>query len=179
MRKFLAAIALPALAASVLIGPGAAPAVSQNLFAPVIKVNDQAITRYEIEQRARMLTLFRAPGNARELAREQLIEERLKLDAANATGIVIEEEDIQAGMEEFASRANMDAEQFIRALEGAGVSAESYRAFVSAGLTWRELVGARFAPRVSVSEADIERARAAASGRRAAQGMLNWLPHTR
>ncbi|RKT34385.1 periplasmic chaperone for outer membrane proteins SurA [Roseovarius halotolerans] len=173
MRKFLAAIALPALAVSVLVGPGAAPAASQNLFAPVIKVNDQAITRYEIEQRARMLTLFRAPGNPRELAREQLIEERLKLDAARASGIVIEEEDIQAGMEEFASRANMNAEQFIRALEGAGVSAESYRAFVSAGLTWRELVGARFAPRVSVSEADIERARAAASGETGVRVLLS------
>jgi len=173
MRKFLAAIALPALAVSVLVGPGAVPAASQNLFAPVIKVNDQAITRYEIEQRARMLTLFRAPGNPRELAREQLIEERLKLDAARASGIVIEEEDIQAGMEEFASRANMNAEQFIRALEGAGVSAESYRAFVSAGLTWRELVGARFAPRVSVSEADIERARAAASGETGVRVLLS------
>ncbi|MGM0742986.1 MAG: peptidylprolyl isomerase [Pseudomonadota bacterium] len=173
MRNFLAAIALPALVASALVGPFAGPAASQNLFTPVIKVNDQAITRYEIQQRARMLTLFRAPGNPRELAREQLIEERLKLDAARASGIELEEEEIQAGLEEFAGRANMDAEQFIRALEGAGVAAESYRDFVKAGLTWRELVGARFARRISVSEADLARARAAVSGETGVRVLLS------
>lgn len=164
MRHFLAAIALPAALALSLTAGGAAPAAAQNLFSPVIKVNDQAITGYEIQQRARMLTLFRSPGNPNELARDQLIEERLKVDAARAAGLVLEDADIQVGMEEFANRANMTAEEFIRALEGAGVSEQSYRDFVRAGLTWRELVRARFAPRVSVSEADIDRARAALTG---------------
>nr|WP_188129875.1 peptidylprolyl isomerase [Roseovarius litoreus] len=161
MRQFLAALVLPAVMATSMSWGIAAPASAQNLFAPVVKVNDQAITGYEIQQRARMLTLFRSPGNPVELAREQLIEERLKVDAARAAGLVLEDADIRVGMEEFASRANMTAEEFIGALEGAGVSEQSYREFVRAGMTWRELVRARFAPRVSVSDADLERARAA------------------
>lgn len=164
MRHFLTGIARTAVLATSLVVAPALPAVAQSLFSPVVKVNDQAITGYEIQQRARMLTLFRAPGNPSELAREQLIEERLKVDAARAVGLVLEDADIQVGMEEFASRANMTAAEFVSALEGAGVSEQSFRDFVRAGVTWRELVRARFASRVSVSEADLERARAALTG---------------
>lgn len=152
-----------AIAALVLLVPSlllatADGAHAQNLFAPAIKVNDKVITRYELNQRARMLQLFRAPGDPNDLAQQQLIEERLKLDAAQANGLEISNEEVQAGMEEFAGRANMSAEQFIRALGGAGVAEQSYRDFIYSGVAWRTLVRAKFGPRVQVSEADVERA---------------------
>ncbi|WP_371224043.1 peptidylprolyl isomerase [Roseovarius sp. 2305UL8-3] len=153
-----------ALAFSVALALPAMPTIAQNLFEPVIIVNDQSITRYELQQRARMMQLFRAPGNPAELARTQLIEDRLKVDAARANGIILEDQDIQLGMEEFASRLNISAEQLIAQLESAGVSGSTFRDFVRAGLTWRELTRARFAPRVSVTEDDLERAKAAVSG---------------
>ncbi len=164
MRRLFKSLALPAAVAAASLVPPAHVAQAQNLFEPVIKVNDQAITRYEIQQRARMLTLFRAPGDPQKLARQQLIEDRLKLDAAESVGLILEEPDIQAGMEEFAARADMNAEQFVRALEGAGVSEQTFRAFVTSGVTWRELIRARFIPRISVSESDLERARDAVTG---------------
>ncbi|QGX98246.1 peptidylprolyl isomerase [Roseovarius faecimaris] len=152
------------LAALMLAALAPLPLSAQNAFEAVIKVNDQAITRYEIEQRARMLQLFRSPGNLPELAREQLIEDRLKLSAARASGVVLSEEDVEAGVEEFAGRANMTGEQLIRALEGAGVGASTLRDFVRVGITWRELNRARFSSRVSVTEDDLDRAKAAISG---------------
>lgn len=163
MRSAIAATAVLAVM-SVLWLAGAPAAEAQNLFEPVIRVNDQAITRYEIEQRARMMTLFRAPGDPTKVAREQLVEERLKLDAALAAGFVLEDEVLDTGVEEFAGRANMDAEQLIRALDGAGVYETTLRDFVKAGLTWRELVQVRFSARVTVNEADLERARRAVAG---------------
>ncbi len=151
------------LALSILVTgtlSGTAPAeAQQNPFEAVIKVNDRAITRYEVAQRARMLQLFRAPGDPTELAREQLIEDKLKLDAAAAQGFALTDEQLMAGMEEFASRADMSAEQMIGSLEQAGVDASTYRDFVRAGLTWREYSGARFNSRIQVSERDIDRAR--------------------
>ena len=161
-RSTLCALALAAATAVASLAPGAVQA--QNIFEAVIKVNDQAITRYEIEQRARMLQLFRSPGNLPELAREQLIEDRLKLSAARANGVVLSEEDVQLGVEEFASRASMNGEQMIRALEGAGVGESTLRDFVRVGITWRELNRARFSARVSVTEDDLDRAKAAISG---------------
>ena len=137
----------------------APPAMAQGLFDPVIKVNGQAITRYELEQRARLLGLLRAPAEPNKLAREQLIEDRLKLEAANRQGIVLSDEEIATGMEEFAARGNLTAEQMIQLLERGGVGKETLREFVRAGLTWREVTRVRFGARISVSEDDLERAR--------------------
>ena len=75
LRRFGAFVL--AMAGALTLAQG--PAGAQNLFAPAIFVNDQAVTGYEIEQRARMLTLFRAPGDTNRLAREQLIIERVHL----------------------------------------------------------------------------------------------------
>ena len=160
LRAALSALAL--LVAALV--PPAGPAHAQNLFAPVIKVNDLAITRYEIQQRAQLLQVFRAPGDPMALAREQLIEDRLKIDAAQASGFALTDDQVMQGMEEFAGRADMNAEQMVQQLEGAGVDASTFRAFVRAGLTWREYSRARFGSRVSVSEDDLERARLAVSG---------------
>ncbi len=163
MRKFFAAATKIAVVAGLAAAP-AIPVAAQNLFQTIITVNDHSITRYELEQRARMLSLFRAPGDPLELARQQLIEDRLKLDAAQANGIILEDTDVQTGMEEFASRVNMDYDQIINALAQSGVEQPTYREFVRAGLSWREVTSALFARRVSVSESDLDRARSAVSG---------------
>lgn len=157
---FACLVLIIGLGVTVSAGPGAA----QNMFAPVIYVNDRAITRYELQQRAQMLSLFRAPGDPQDLAREQLIEERIKMDAADSAGVSLPDEAIRSGMEEFAGRADMGVDAFIAQLEQAGVAEQSFRDFVSAGITWREFTRARFAPRVSVSDADLERATQALTG---------------
>jgi peptidyl-prolyl cis-trans isomerase SurA len=160
-----------------MIGTGLAlpkgPAAAQNLFAPVIYVNDTAITRYELRQRAQMLSLFRAPGDPQQLAREQLVEERIKMDAADSAGVSLPDEAIRGGMEEFAGRAEMRAEEFIAQLEQAGVSEQTFREFVRAGITWREYTRARFSERVSVSDADLERATQALTGGSAVRVLLS------
>ncbi len=142
----------------------AAPVWAQGLFSPAVIVNDRVITGYELEQRQRFVELLRAPGDPAEVARQQLIEERVKMGAAAAQGIVPGEDAIIAGMEEFAGRANLTLEEFVQALAAGGVSEESFRDFVEAGLAWREVVRARFAGRVQISEAEIDRALSGAGG---------------
>jgi peptidyl-prolyl cis-trans isomerase SurA len=165
-----AALCLAVLAAVVL---PSAPLRAQNLFSPVIYVNDSAITRYELQQRTRMLTLFRAPGDPNQLARQQLIEERVKLEAAESMGIRVTEDSLRDGIEEFASRAGMNGEQLVAALAQSGVSEQSLAEFVRAGVTWREVTGARFAGRVSVSQDEIDRAAQALSGGAAVRVLLS------
>ena len=77
---------LSALALGVTLAFGPVAAEAQNLFAPAIRINDSVVTAYELDQRQRMLTLLNAPGNAAEVAREQLIDDRLRLQAAEAAG---------------------------------------------------------------------------------------------
>ena len=152
-------------AAALLIAPlTPLPVPAQGLFSPAIKVDEMVITNYEINQRMAFLEVLRAPGNPRDLAREQLIEDRLKLREAEALGITVSPEQIAAGMEEFAGRANLTADQLIAELSGLGVSAVTFRDFVRAGVAWREVVRARFAGSAQVSEAEIDRALNAAGG---------------
>jgi len=133
-------------------------ATAQGLFSPAYIVNDKIVTNFEIDQRAKLLTMLRAPGDPAKVAREQLIEERLKLEAAQVLGFEPAPDEVEVGMAEFAGRVNMDTEQFLRAIGGGGVAPESFRAFVEAGLAWRNLIQARFAPKVQVSDRDIDRA---------------------
>ena len=149
-----------ALATTVL--PGAASA--QNLFSPAIVVNDSVVTYYELDQRTRMNQVLNAPGNPAEAAREQLIDDRIRLQAVQQAGIVLSEEDVLDGMSEFAGRANLTREEFVQALEGAGVAEQTFRDFVRAGLGWRELVQARFVGQVNITDTEIDRALSATGG---------------
>ncbi len=155
---------LSALALGITLAFGPVQVLAQNMFAPVIRVNDSVVTAYELDQRARMLTLLRAPGDPQEVAREQLIDDRLRLQAAEAAGIVPSPEEVLDGMAEFAGRANLSRDEFIQALEASGVSAQTFRDFVRAGLSWRLLVQSRFVGRVNLSEAEIDRALGASGG---------------
>ena len=134
-------------------------------FSPAVIVNDAAITRYEMDQRIRFLQILRAPGDPATEAEKGLIDDRLRMQAAKQGGVTITEAQIDAGMAEFAGRANLETEQFLQAIGQAGVAPETFRDFVTAGLAWREVVRGRFGPRVSITEAEIDRAMSVAAQR--------------
>lgn len=157
-RTMRASFLLLATAAFVgLVQPMAAPAQS-GPFAPVVTVDGQAVTRYELDQRIRFLTLLRFPGDVRAEAESGLIDDRLRTRTAKALGITVTPEQIKAGMEEFAGRANLTLDQFVAAIQQGGVDVETYRDFVAAGVAWREVIRQKYADRVTVSASEIERA---------------------
>jgi len=151
----------------------AAPAAAQNPFEAVARVNDSIVTRFEVVQRNRLLQVLRRPGASPERALETLIEDRLKTAAAAEAGIVPTEEDITFGMEDFAARANLTAEEFITAIEDVGIARETFRDYVAVLITWGELVRERFGPRARPSEAEIDRALALGTGPGAARVLLS------
>lgn len=158
-----------------LRAPGGGAAQAQGLFSPAIRVNDSVITGYELRQRALFYRFISAPGGLEELARKQLIDERLQLQAARAMGVEIADEAVAAGIAEFAARGNLSAEEFLARAAQAGVARQTVEAFVRAGLAWREVVGQRFAARVQVSEEEIDRALALASSRDSVQVLVSEL----
>lgn len=150
---------LHTLSALALIGiAGPRFALAQDQFAPIILVNEDAITGYELDQRKLFLRALKAPGDIAAEARKGLIEDRLKQQAGRAAGLEPLSEGIQIGMEEFAERAKLSKDQFIAELARVGVSEETYRDFVSAGIVWRELVRLRFGGQAQITEAEIDRA---------------------
>ncbi len=153
MRRFL--FALIAITTSLAV-PVAS--VAQSNFSAAVTVGNSAITAYEIEQRARFLRALRAPGAGPALAREQLIDDRLKMSAATRAGAVLQEEGLQLELESFAARANLTIDEFLQALAAQGVERETLEDFVTVGVLWRELVRARFGSRAQISDAEIDRA---------------------
>lgn len=152
MRHFLSGLAL----AATLTAGASLPVLAQNLFEPVIYINNAAITRYEVGQRQRFMQILGAPGTTAEDAQQALIDDRLRNHAARQLGITASEEGLQSGLEEFAGRAGMSAAEFTAALEGAGVEPQAYRDFVSAGLVWRSVIRERVVPRIEVSDAEVD-----------------------
>ncbi|MCV6593164.1 MAG: peptidylprolyl isomerase [Silicimonas sp.] len=147
------------LFAFVLLALTATPGLAQGKFSPELQVGDRVVTRYQIDQRARLLGLLGAPGDTRTLAREQLINEAVQLSAAAEAEIEVSPEALEAGITEFATRANLTSEQLIQILGQAGIGRETFRDFIGAGVAWREVVQSRFADsaRASLPESLVTR----------------------
>ena len=158
----LPAIGLAILTSGLISGLLSGPTLAQNLFSPVARVNEAVITEFEVQQRARFLSILNSPGSTRQASLDALIEDRLRMQAAQSVGLELTDEGLQTGLEDFASRANLTVEEFVQGLEQAGVSQETFRDFVAIQLVWRDLIRARFGNRVQISEDDVDRAIAAA-----------------
>ncbi len=148
-------------------------AFAQGAFSPAIVVNDSAVTYYELDQRARLLEIMNAPGDPAKVAREQLIDDRLKIQAARLTGIAASDEGIQNGLDNFAARVNLSVDDLIKALANEGIDEETLRDFIISNITWSGVVQSRFGGNAQVSEDEIDRAIAQNSGSGGVRVLLN------
>ena len=156
-RLWTALVLVAGLAGGALLP--AAPAPAQTRIGAAVYVNNQAVTHYEIEQRARFLEFIGAAGgDLRAVARERLIEDRLQLQAARRVGLFATPEQIAEGKAEFAGRAELSVDEFLGLLRESGIDPETFTDFIRAGVVWRDLVNARFGPEVRITEAQIDRA---------------------
>ncbi|RLK10843.1 peptidylprolyl isomerase [Ruegeria conchae] len=134
------------------------PAQSQSLFSPAIRVNQDIVTWYELQQRQQFLDLLGIPGSSETEVRNALIDDRLRKQAMRDAGIQATPEDVQSGIDEFASRGNLSTDEFLRLLNEEGVSTETVRDFVADQLSWRDYVATRFLSQARPSEDEINRA---------------------
>lgn len=169
-RQIAALVCGAAMMSQVVVQAGA-----QDLFTPRLYVNDRVITEFEVQQRAMFLKVLRAPGNHEEEALKALIEDRLRQTESERLGLVLANEEVLQGMEEFASRANLTAEGLVAELAKVGIPAETFRDFVGAGLLWRKAVRAKFLGQVPVSENDIDRALEASARSQALRVLVSEL----
>ena len=137
--------------------------LAQSPFSPVIEVNESVVTQFEIDQRRAFLELVSPAQASEERAREGLIEDKLRNQAAAQFGFTATEDDIIAAMTDFAARGELELDAFINILASNGIAVETFRDFVTSGIGWRDLVRARFGNRVQITQEDIDRALAAST----------------
>ncbi len=137
------------------------PLSAQGLFSPVITVNDDVITKYELNQRVSMLGALGARGDLREQAIDGLIGDRVRVAEANALGVVATNAQVDKALEDFAARNGQSLDGVLGILSAKGVSKETLRDFVTSNFVWQSLIRQRFGGGTSVSDAEVDAALAA------------------
>jgi len=157
-RTFCVAVgALLASAASI------APSAAQN-FAPVVIVNDQVITGYDVQQRALLNSVTQGGRGDGEAALDELIADTLRIQAAKRFGIDPSPGEVREGFAEISRRNRRDPNQMRSGLLSRGISAEALDAQIKAEVAWRQLVIQRFGARARVTDIEVDEIMAAEAG---------------
>ncbi len=138
----------------------ASMAHAQSQYSPAIRVDGAVITQYELNQRMAFLSALGAPGDVRALAADQLIGEVIQMREAKKADVTVDSAAVETAMTEFAARGNLSTDQFLQYISQKGVAAETFRDFVTAGITWRDFVRKTFLPEVTVGRSEVQQAMA-------------------
>ena len=118
-------------------------------FSAVIQVDEMIITQYEIDQRAKFFKLLNFPGNHENEAKKSLIDDRLKMRAAEQLGIKIQGERLKFEMQTFANRANLTLDEFATRLKKQGVDRRTWEMYMQIPILWFKAVNKKFASEIS------------------------------
>ncbi len=132
-------------------------ALAQNV---VVFVNGEPITAIDIEQRAKLIMLSTRKKPSRDEARDELINDKLKLKEAKKFGLELKQSDVDSAYASMATRMNLTAEKLDRQLESSGIRPETLKSRIKADFVWNQLVRGRFQQNLIVGERDL----AAAAG---------------
>lgn len=157
LARFLSTIAV----AMTLLAAGlpTSRALAQSPFAAALYVNDSAITNYEITQKMKFLEFIGVTSaDPRQLAIERLIEDRLQLQEGTRLGGRVTPDQLDSGLQEFAARAELTAEEMFERMDQAGIDRETFVSFIRSGIMWRELIRALYSPQVNITESMIDQA---------------------
>ena len=124
---------------------------AKDKFTPAIQVDDMVITYYEIQQRSAFFELLKFPGNPKKEAENSLIDDRLKIRAAEKLGVKLKPGALNYEMEIFAKRANLTIDQFAERLKKAGVDRITWENYMQIPVIWFETVNRKFASEISSS----------------------------
>lgn len=150
--------AIGAVVLSCVVMLGATNVVAQGQLAAAITVDDRVVTQFEINDRKRLLEVFNTAGDIDRIAREGLIEDRLKQQEMARFDRALSEVELQQALEEFVGRANLTLPEFGQVLTARNIAPRTFIDYVSVGVMWRDFVRARFNRQITITEMDIDRA---------------------
>ncbi len=90
------------------------------------------------------------------VARDELVDERLKLQAAKKLGVEVTDAEVKALLKDVADRNKMTYEEFAKHLNGMGVDIATMGEKFRVGKAWREMVTRRYAAQATVSQRDVD-----------------------
>jgi peptidyl-prolyl cis-trans isomerase SurA len=139
MRKMRAARVI--LSAVLLAAAVVAPQFPAEASSIRVKVDDQPITTYDIQQRTLLLKMTGAKGGEK-VATDELIDETIQFIEAAKMGMGVSEARVDAAIDEIAARVKMTPKQLSGALSQQGVEIATLRRRIKAQMVWGQLVQA-------------------------------------
>ncbi|WP_296335402.1 peptidylprolyl isomerase [Reyranella sp.] len=156
----MSALFLRAFAAILLV---LSPALASAQVRVVARVNDDAITDFDLSQRIQFAVkttgLTDSPDLRQRMAAQvlrQMIDERLQIQNAKRLGMPTSDAEVQQRLGEIERGAGMSPGQFKLFLQSIGVSHDIAAQQFEAQLAWGKIVRRRVRPQVEVSEAEID-----------------------
>ncbi len=158
-------------AASAQRQPAAGAAAPTHSLRVVARVNDDAITDFDLQQRVlfaiRTSGLADSPDLRQRMAGQilrQMIDERLQVQDSKRLGVKPTEGEIQNRFAEIERSAGMGRGQFRQYLQSVGVSPDIAVQQIEAQIAWGKIIRRRVRAQVDVSEAEIDDALARMRG---------------
>lgn len=125
-------------------------------------VNDTVITTYDVEQRLKLMIISsggrvnpQALPQLQDRAVRDLVEEQLKLQEAKKYELQAPDSDIQSELRGMAGQSNLTLEQMEAVLKADGISMQSLKNQIAAGIVWPELVRGRYGKRARVTDDEV------------------------
>lgn len=131
-------------------------------------VNDVIISTYDLDQRVKLLMITSGAQNAEAAKRlrpqvlRTLIDEMLQLQEAQKYEVKITPEELNKNFQRIATQNNVTVEQINKMLDENGISRSTLQNQIKADIAWQKLVQGKLAPRVTVSDEDVDMAFTAA-----------------
>jgi peptidyl-prolyl cis-trans isomerase SurA len=155
------AAAFAAISATHTIAAGATKEPTTMRAAAV--VNDIIISTYDLDQRVKlvMVTSGAQPGpdvekRLRPQVLRQLIDEMLQLQEAQKFNVKITQDDLDKNFKRIAQQNNITIESINKMLDQNGIARSTLANQMKADLAWQKLVQQRLAPRVTVSDDEVD-----------------------
>ncbi|MGI9353621.1 MAG: peptidylprolyl isomerase [Rhizobiaceae bacterium] len=108
-----------------------------------VLVNDNAITNTDIRRRAAFVKLRRVKGNPTTVAREELIDEAIKMQEARRLNAVVSDQQVNAAFARFAKNNKMPLKALDQIMVQRGVTKRGFKQFIRAQMSWSRVVSAR------------------------------------
>jgi peptidyl-prolyl cis-trans isomerase SurA len=146
----------------VLVAPGskALANMSENI---AVVVNNQAITRSDVEDRMKLVMTSSGLRDAPEI-REKLepqvvsvlIDEQIRLQEAEKNKLDITKDEIDAGFKMIADQNKFTPEQFKEILKKSGINIATMERQIKTQIAWSKVIQTKIKPQISVRPTDVE-----------------------
>jgi peptidyl-prolyl cis-trans isomerase SurA len=160
----LACVTVAILACVGLLPVSQARAAENTLRAAAV-VNDIVISTYDLDQRVKLYMVTSGGQQSPEMAKRmrpqilrQLIDELLQLQEAQKSKVQVTSEDLEKSLKRIAQQSNVTVDTVYKTLDDNNIARSTLMTQIKADIAWQRLVQGRLAPRVTISDEEVDAA---------------------